>query len=313
MFVRTDISSCRDLKVASDIYAGVASADKVKDRYYRLLGVHAGAGAAEVKSAFRRLAHRYHPDISTEENAREKFIEIVDAYRALTSSENNPGGKSQPQNTDEQTAKNCEENVRTPLAGRDCHMEVALSVEELYWGVEIKVDPVSGCHGRRSGKGWRNSSLLKIKVKRGTPNGALLRVRGKGDSGVNGGPPGDLVLTIKLKPHDRYEIRGDNIYVDMPLSRWEANEGAIIDLTTPGGRIEVDVPAGITSGQSIHIPQRGLPHSEFSSGDLFAVARLVDVEKRTHNRHKWPHIPHNGAMRWQAVGKPHGSHIDVRV
>lgn len=291
------------------------SVGDVSDRYYRILGVSSGASAAELKAAFRRLAHRYHPDISSEANAKEKFIEVVEAYRALTS-----GYKWEPPlhtKSDDHFYKesNTHHASKTPKNGQDCNMEVPLSIEELYWGIEIKVDPLNGCHGRRSEKGWRNSSLLKVKVKRGTRNGARLRLRGKGEPGTDGGANGDLVLTIKIKPHDRYDVSGDNIYVDMPLSRWEAKEGAIIDLITPGGRIEVDVPAGIASGQSIRIPQRGLSRSSGKSdmGDMFAVARLVDVDTRTAASHKWPHISHNGAVRWQTVGKTHGSNIDVRV
>ena len=358
MIVRTDDLSRRDLKLLRVNCENWKSANKVNDRYYQILGVHAGASAAELKSAFRRLAHRYHPDISTDANAKEKFIEVVDAYRALTSEKSahalfqakewevqtkkweafkpkqtqstrskkteqkketnslqeDISNKKTTSEQENETLKDKSENeFKSPKKGKDCNMEVLLSVEELYWGVEVKVDPVSGCHGRRSEKGWRNSSMLKVKVKRGTHNGARLRVGGKGEPGVDGGPSGDLVLTIKLKPHDRYEVSGENIYVDMPISRWEAKEGAIIDLMTPGGRVEVDVPNGISSGQSIRIPKRGLPHSSSSPGDMFAVARLVGAEERTDNLYKWPHVPHNGAVRWQTVGKTHGSNIDVRV
>lgn len=295
------------------------------NKYHRVLGVSEEATRAELKSAFRRLAHRYHPDISSEENAKEKFIEVVDAYRALTAEENiknfstfkkasgkrrvfttpPPEEKFKPETADEVSA----DSSTNTSAESACDIDVYVSVEELYWGVDVKVNPSTACIGRRSQKGWRHRGLLNVKIPRGTRNGARLRIT----SDKSGGEAGELYLTIKLKPHTQYEIDGENLYVDMPLSVWEAEQGAVIDVITPGGRVDVDVPAGIASGQSVRIPRHGLPISRWEQGDLFAVARLVNINNRTGKLHKWPNIPHANSSRWRTVGNRHGSNVDVRV
>lgn len=291
----------------------------MRSEYHRLLGVADDASPADLKAAFRKLAHRYHPDVSTEEGATEKFIAIVKAYRALTGAVHSnksrqAADRSSEQSAPDTTAASGKESARSPSTkGKDCHIDVHVSIEELYWGVELKINPSSLCLGRRSKKGWKNSGLLNVKVRRGTRNGERLRLRGQGESGQSGGEAGDIYLTIQLKPHPRYEVSGDDLYVDMPVSRWEAREGAVIDVITPGGRVEVDVPPGIGSGQSVRIPNRGLPRSAAEHGDLFAVARLVNVEARAQKLRKWPCVPHADALRWRPVGGRHGNTIDVRI
>ena len=301
--------------------------------HHRVLGVNGDVNPAELKAAFRKLAHRYHPDISNEENAKEKFIEVVEAYRALTATMNaksanvfkKTAGKRRaiftppPPHATASAPRDHQPNEPTcepapssrPEKGKDCHMDAFVSVEELYWGAELKVNPSSACCGTR--KHRVNQPLLHVKIPRGTKNGAQLRLAGKGAPGKNGGANGDIYLAIRLKHHERYDVSDDNLYVDLPLSRWEAEHGAIVDVVTPGGRIEVDVPAGISSGQSIRILNRGLPQSASKSGDLFAVARLVTTRVRSHHLHKWPHIAHADSKRWRLVGGRHGNTIDVRI
>ena len=310
------------------------------DDYRRILGVSADVSPAELKAAFRKLAHRYHPDVSSEANATEKFIELVTAYRALTAEVKNKAefafkktaGKrnakvssaadkpatersaAQSSNVDrEKQSQRVKAAAMGSSKGKDCHIDAHISVEELYWGVELKVNPSAVCLGRRTQKGKHNSALLKILIPRGTRNGARLRVRGKGEAGKNGGEAGDIYITVRVKPHERYEIVDDDIYVDMPLSRWEAAEGAMIDLVTPAGRIEVDVPAGISGGQSVRVPGRGLPRAKSASGNLFAVTRLVNASVRTEHLHKWPHMAHANSARWRPVGGRHGNIIDVHI
>lgn len=150
------------------------------NRYHRVLGVSDDASPAQLKAAFRRLAHRYHPDISAEENATEKFTEVVEAYRALTAEKNaNTGGIFKKANKQKSNHANEDKSSR-PSKGKDCRIDAYLSVEELYWGVELKVNPSSLCLGRRSKKDGRHPSLLRVKIPRGTRHGARLRLRGEG-------------------------------------------------------------------------------------------------------------------------------------
>ncbi len=285
--------------------------------HHAILGVPESATAAEVKAAFRKLAHRYHPDVSTAPDAKEKFIEIVAAYRALSQGNRQPNTHNADDNQ-ASASTDCTASsggTKGEAAGA-CEISAYVSIEELYWGTELKINPSSECLGRRSQKGWRNSHLLKVKVPRGTHSGERLRVKLKSSSAgddANTDDANTIVITVKLKRHDRYEVNGDDIYVDMPLSRWEAQQGAVVDLVTPGGRIEVQVPAGITSGQAVRIHNRGLPQSFMQHGDLFAVARLVNTTARTHHLRKWPHVAHPDALRWQTIGGRHGNVIDVHA
>jgi curved DNA-binding protein len=326
----------------------------LEKNHYQTLGIAPDADLAAIKLAYRRLARRFHPDISTEPKASEKFAEITEAYRALQAQEilranrhkvqksqtspqlkEQPSKKEPPQkpqsaekseggqaesrkqnqttHTDDarstETAADQQAEAKTKSKSKDCELTAYLSIEEFYWGADLKIDPSSQCPGRRA-RNRQPRQLLRLKINRGMQPGQRLRIRDPEQHSSS--EDGSLYVTIKLKPHERYDVVDNHLYVDLPLSTWEAQSGAIVDVATPGGRIEVDVPAGISSGQTIRVPRRGLPKSASEAGDLLAVARIVSVDERTRKMQRWPHVPHKEVKHWRAVGGyKAGNSVDV--
>jgi curved DNA-binding protein len=301
--------------------------DRVQKNPHQILGIASDADLTAIKLAFRRLAHRYHPDISSEPDAGEKFAEITAAYRLLQAEEilkanrhkvqkssTQSGGpaktqfNSKPlaaaQASKSQAHKNTKPANDAKVSEKDCELTAHLSIEEFYWGAELKLNPSAQCPGRRT-RPSTPPRLLNVKIRRGMKPGQRLRIKDPDRSG-------SIYLTVELKPHDRYDVVDNDLYVDLPLSSWEAKSGAVVDVVTPGGRLEVDVPAGISSGQMIRVPQRGLPQSASEYGDLFAVARVVNLDERTRKMQRWPHVPHRDVRHWAPVGGYRaGNSVDV--
>jgi curved DNA-binding protein len=113
---------------------------------------------------------------------------------------------------------------------------------------------------------------LNVRVPKGATDGQRLRLAGKGGSGINGGPAGDLYLTLNLLPHRIYRVDGHDLHLDLPLAPWEAALGASIEVPTPGGPVQMKIPAGIAAGQKLRLTGRGLPRPK-ASGDLFVRQR----------------------------------------
>ncbi len=120
-----------------------------------------------------------------------------------------------------------------------------------------------------------NEERLKVRLPPGVTQGQTIRLRGKGGTGVNGAPPGDLLLSVQFEAHDQYEHDGANLRLIVPLTILEAIEGGKIKVPTPDGPIRVNIPAGTESGTVMRIKGRGLPRSKDQRGDLHLVMQVV--------------------------------------
>jgi len=116
---------------------------------------------------------------------------------------------------------------------------------------------------------------LDVTIPRGIRDGATLRLPGQGGPGVNGGPPGDVYLHVRLRPDPRYRVVGDDLEMDLPLWPWQAVLGATVRVDTPDGLVTLTVPPGTQSGRRLRLRGRGLPRTGGGRGDLYAVARIV--------------------------------------
>ncbi len=116
---------------------------------------------------------------------------------------------------------------------------------------------------------------LKVRVPRGATDGQRLRLAGKGGKGINGGPDGDLYLTVNLLAHRLYRADGHDLHLDLPLAPWEAALGASVEVPTPGGPVQLKIPAGTAAGQTLRLSGRGLPRPNGGSGDLYASVKIV--------------------------------------
>jgi curved DNA-binding protein len=282
---------------------------KYKD-YYATLGVERGASDEDIKRAYRKLARKYHPDVSKEKNAEEKFKEVAEAYETLKDPEKRAAY--------EQLGRHQSGQEFTPPPGWERQFD-----EQSFGGNFDSVDlgdlfehlmrgragaGRAGAAGGRSGPGdfsarggdyeanaritleqaahgaefeflMRDArggqTTTKVRIPKGATDGQRMRVPGKGMPGFNGGPPGDLYLNIELEPHRLFKATGHDLYLEVPLAPWEAVLGTSVEVPTLDSRISVNVPAGSRAGQKLRIGGRGLPRPREGAGDLYCVLTIV--------------------------------------
>jgi curved DNA-binding protein len=279
---------------------------KYKD-YYAILGVDRSADAKTIKDAYRKLARKYHPDVSKEAGAEERFKDIAEAYQTLKDPEaraaydqlgmHRPGEdfEAPPDWTRRYGAEEFgfedldladlfanltgrgryrQRRPPGPMPGQDFEVTAQITLEDAWNGALVDLD-LSMPEYDEQGRLHRARRQFKARIPRGATDGQRLRLRGQGGKGYNGGPAGDLFLNIVLRPHPRYRVSGHDLYIDLPLAPWEAALGASIEVPTLGGPVRVKVPAGTNPGQQLRIAGRGLPMPRGGAGDLYAVAQVV--------------------------------------
>lgn len=287
---------------------------KYKD-YYRTLGVERSASEADIKKAYRRLARQYHPDVSKEANAEERFKEIAEAYEVLKDPQRRaaydrlgrhgageefrppPGWHEEYAHAPAGAASNSQWDVgdlfaelfgggrkrsgaagNFAIAGEDYEAVVQLDIEQAYHGTEVQLNldlPEYGADGRV--RIARRPTTVRIP--KGVTDGQKLRVPGKGGAGANGAPAGSLYLDIRLKPHRRYKVSGHDLYIDLPLTPAEAALGTQVEIPTLGGNVRVKINPGAGSGQKLRLSGKGLPTPDGGTGDLYAVLQIATPAK----------------------------------
>ncbi|HEX5442777.1 MAG TPA: J domain-containing protein, partial [Pirellulales bacterium] len=119
------------------------------------------------------------------------------------------------------------------------------------------------------------TETLSVKIPAGIDDGKKLRLRGRGEPSPNGGPRGNLLVTVRIAPHPYFTRRGDNLYVRVPVTLWEAAGGAKVDVPTPKGTVSLRVPPGTSSGAKLRIKGHGVAAPGQGAGDLFAEIQIV--------------------------------------
>lgn len=279
---------------------------KYKD-YYAILGVKRDASADDIKTAYRRLARKYHPDVSKEKDAEEKFKEMAEAYETLQDPEKRaaydqlgsyaPGQEFRPPpDWDQRFAQGQggfddidlsslfaglagrqgaagAHQAKRPMAGSDYEAVVRISFAQAFLGTEVDLK-LAVLEWDPEGGVRRVPHRVKTRIPRGVVDGEKLRVPGKGGKGVNGGPDGDLYLNIEVAAHPLYRVSGKDLYLDLPLAPWEAILGTSLNVPTPAGAVTLKVPAGARAGQQLRLTGRGMTRGSGPSGDLYAKLRI---------------------------------------
>src|SRR6185503_2594538 len=282
---------------------------KYKD-YYKILGVERSASDEEIKKAYRKLARKYHPDVSKEQNAKEKFQDVSEAYETLRDKEkraaydslgsHRPGQdfRSPPDWFDRFGSGRAEDlrdidlsdlfeqmgifgraggrrggfGRNVPIPGEDYETPVRITLEEAARGAEREFQ--------------LDGQALTARIPKGATDGQRLRLRGKGGAGANGGPAGDLYLAIVLEPHALFRPRGHDLEIEVPVSPWEAALGAQIEIPTLEGRVTMKVPAGSKGGQKLRLSGKGLPRPGGGAGDLYASLDIAVPSTLTESERK---------------------------
>jgi curved DNA-binding protein len=278
---------------------------KYKD-YYGVMGVDRKATPEEVKSAYRKLARKYHPDVSKEPGAEEKFKEIGEAYETLKDPQkraaydqlgsHSPGQDFRPppgwgkQFGDGQFSfddidladlfagiaggRHRSGRSAGAMPGQDYEVAAPITLEDAYRGTEVELKLAIPEYDR-NGFTRRVERSIKARIPKGATDGQRLRLPGKGSKGLNGGRDGDLYLNIALHPHRLFRVSGHDLYLDLPLAPWEAVLGTSVQVPTLGGSVSLKVPPGTHAGQQLRLAGRGLPKPRAGEGDLFAIVQIA--------------------------------------
>ena len=282
--------------------------------YYKTLGLGQSASADEIKKAYRGLARTFHPDVSKEANASARMAEVNEAYAVLSdpakraafdklaqrraagqdfqpppgwdagfdfseagSPAGNDGDFSEFFNTLFSRAARARQSggARAEVRGADQHAKIAISLADAYHGATRSL-ALRETRLNESGKVVTVERVLDVQIPKGVREGQSIRLRGQGSPGLNSGPAGDLYLEVEFEPNARYRIDGRDVTQTVPVTPWEAALGARIEVPTPSGRVEVNVPAGSSNGRKLRLKGRGIPGASGTEpGDLYLELELA--------------------------------------
>ena len=292
--------------------------------YYEIMGIKRDASQGEIKKAYRKLARKYHPDVSKESDAEDRFKEVGEAYEVLKDPEKRTAydqlGSNWQQGQDFQPPPGWQDGFEFSgggyteansahfsdffedlfgrsggagfqqgpqpgfqMKGEDHHAKVGVSLEDAYHGAEraitLKMPEVDA-----TGHLVTRDRKLNVKIPKGVLQGQRIRLRGQGGPGTGDAPAGDLYLEIDLLPHPIYTVDGRDVYVDLPITPWEAALGDKVSIPTLGGKVEMKIPAGSQSGSKLRLKGRGIPGKQ--KGDQFVVLKIETPEAKTEEQKK---------------------------
>ncbi|RTZ98164.1 MAG: J domain-containing protein [Deltaproteobacteria bacterium] len=278
--------------------------------YYDILGVSRDAGQDDIKRAYRRLARKYHPDVSREEGAEKKFQELGEAYEVLKDPEKRAAydkfGSNWKHGQDFQPPPDWSDGFefrgggftgapegdysdffeslfggrshgaaggRTSfkIKGEDQHARIVISLADAYHGTR-KTLTLS-----RGGGQTRN---LEVTIPKGVIEGQRIRLEGQGMEGYGGAPAGDLFLEIAFAEDPIFRAEKRDIHMELPVTPWEAALGASITVPTLGGKVQLKIPAGSQGGNKLRLKGKGLSTAR-RKGDQIVTLRIVVPEPKT--------------------------------
>ena len=275
--------------------------------YYAVLGVKPTATQEEIKRQYRKLARKYHPDVSKEVNAEARFKDVAEAYAALNDAEKRaayddvghrhqqgepfappPGWDSgfEFSGSDFGGAQDFEhsdffealfgQRAASSRRSADYHAKMQIELQDSYRGGQRTVTlriPQTDANGRVS----LQERQLAVSIPKGIRNGQHLRLAGQGgvDRGAMepGSNPADLYLEIEFAAHPFFRVDGGDVYLELPVAPWEAALGWRIPVNTPDGCVQLTVPPGSAQGRKLRLKGKGLPGAP--PGDLYAVLSIA--------------------------------------
>ncbi|MCY4469771.1 MAG: DnaJ domain-containing protein [Thiotrichales bacterium] len=262
--------------------------------YYETLGVARGASQDDVKRAYRRLARKYHPDVSKEADAEARFKEVGEAYEVLKDPEKRAAydrfGKDWKHGQEFRPPPGWERQFDFGGGGFSGASGFSDFFESLFGqgGFAGARGPMRARGGDQSARieipledafrgATRNITLrgrtLSVRIPRGVTEGQRIRLSGQGGSGGRGAPDGDLYLTVTHKAHPLFRTEGRDVHLKLPVAPWEAALGATVAVPTLGGKVDLRVPRGSRTGQTLRLKGRGLPGRP--DGDQYVALEIV--------------------------------------
>lgn len=333
--------------------------------YYEVLGVSRGADEGEIKTAFRRLARQYHPDVSQEDDAEAKFKEINEAYEVLSDDDKRarydrfghagvngsgsgfPGGMGGFGGFEDifdifnsAFGEQPRGRRRGPAAGRDRRVDITIDFVEAVFGVEKEIEfqrleSCDSCDGTGAAAGSRPSTcgtcngsgevrqvqqtflgsmvraqtcpncggkgrvisnpcrncdgsgrrrkraVLNVKIPAGVSEGIQIQVRGDGDVGEQGAPPGNLFVVVHVKDHAYFKRKENDIILDIGVNIAQATLGDRISVDTVDGPVELNLPPGTQTGKVFRLRGKGIPRLRSDGSNSGRGDQMVYVQVET--------------------------------
>ena len=285
--------------------------------YYQILGVEKTAPVDEIKKAYRKLARKYHPDVSKEPDAEKHMKEVNEAHAVLSDPEKRAAydqlGSRWQTGQDFQPPPGWDAGFEFSgdgahggqaadfsdffaslfgragrgrgsgdyqMRGGDHHAKILIDLPDAYHGATRTI-ALRAAKLDASGRVATEERTLNVQIPKGVKEGQHIRLAGQGSPGMGGGPAGDLYLEVHFSPDPRYRVEGRDVYETVPVAPWEATLGTSIEVPTPSGNVQVKVPAGSQAGRKLRLKERGIPGNP--PGDLYMVLEVVLPPADTEN------------------------------
>jgi curved DNA-binding protein len=276
--------------------------------YYKIMGLARDASPEEIKRTYRKLARKYHPDVSKEANAEEKFKELGEAYEVLHDADKrskydqygqywkeqsqpgyNPQGdprqsQYQYQGFDDGQPSGFEDFLNSIFRerqgrqqssfyeqGRDIHASLTISLEDSFKGAEKMLQLQTPVVDRQGNVEYQTRAV-KVKIPKGIADKQQIRLKGQG---VKGGhhQAGDLYIEINIAPHPLFRLQKSDLYLKVPITPWEAALGSTIKVPTLAGSVNLKIPKLSQTGKQMRLKGRGLP--SHPPGDQYITLEIV--------------------------------------
>jgi curved DNA-binding protein len=279
--------------------------------YYQIMGVKRDATQDEIKRAYRKLARKYHPDVSKESDAEARFKEVGEAYEVLKDPEKRAAydqlGANWKAGQDFRPPPDWDAGFEfhgggfsTADAsqfsdffaslfghgfsaagsgrsgfhahGEDAHAKVLIDLEDAYHGATRTLN-LQHTELGADGRPQVKQRTLHARIPKGVRQGQLIRLAGQGGAGMGKGKAGDLYLEVEFRPHPFYHVEGRDVFLDLPVAPWEAALGATVKAPTPAGAVDLKIPPGSAGGRKLRLKGRGIPGT--TPGDFYVVLQIA--------------------------------------
>ena len=273
--------------------------DDFKD-YFKILGISRNATEKEIKSAFRKLARQFHPDLHPhDEKAESEFKEINEAYEILSDEDKkksyeqflsywfkNRDGKSRDfygENNDKRFDEylNFDDFLsdligRFSELGKEIYSNISLDKNDQSLNLDakfaLKISFFEALNGAKKNF-LVNDERIEVKIPQGIETGSQIRIKNKGNIQSGKGKRGDLLIEISIKSHPIWKVKGLDVYADLPISLDELALGASITVVSPKGDTTLSIPPGSLPGKILRLKGQGLNNLD-NQGDLFFTLKL---------------------------------------
>ncbi len=279
--------------------------------YYNIMGVERDATQDEIKRAYRKLARKYHPDVSKEADAEQRFKEVGEAYEVLKDPEKRAAydqlGANWQAGQDFRPPPDWDQGFefhgggftdadaagfsdffeslfgrgfsqgggrRTGFSarGEDTHAKVLIDLEDAYHGATRGVT-LRHTELGPDGRPRVQERTLNVRIPKGVRQGQHIRLSGQGGAGMGQGEAGDLYLEIEFRPHPLYHVEGKDVVMELPVAPWEPALGATVKVPMPTGAVDLKIPPGSGNRRKLRLKGRGIPAA--TPGDLYVVLNVV--------------------------------------